>query len=99
MAAPLPKSGAATAKRKAELADWERQYGKLVDLTAFEREILPLIREVPLSQLVKTTGLSLRYILQIRRGKRVPHPRHWAALLAAAGVRRSAAARRRGRTV
>jgi hypothetical protein len=62
-----------------ELAEWEQQYGKLVDLTAFQREILPLIQDVPLSLLVKATGLSLRYVSQIRRGERVPHPRHWHA--------------------
>jgi CRISPR-associated endonuclease Cas1 len=74
------KRGAATAKRKRELADWEQQYGKLVDLSAFAREVLPLIREVPLSRLVRATGLSLRYCSQIRRGEKVPHPRHWEAL-------------------
>lgn len=73
------RRGAATSKRKAELADWERQYGKLADLSAFEREILPRIQAVPLSRLVKATGLSLRYCSQIRRGEKVPHPRHWEA--------------------
>jgi hypothetical protein len=71
------KRGQVTADRKREIADWEARYGQLVDLSAFEREILPLIREVPLSQLVRATGLSLRYVSQIRRGERVPHPKHW----------------------
>ena len=35
------KRGATNARRKAELRDWEQQFGKLVDLSAFEREILP----------------------------------------------------------
>jgi CRISPR-associated endonuclease Cas1 len=78
------RRGASTAKRKRELAQWEQQHGKLVDLSAFEREILPLIREAPLSQLVSATGLSLRYCSQIRRGERVPHPRHWEAFREAA---------------
>ena len=70
------KRGAANARRKAEIRNWEQQYGKLTDLSAFEREILPLIQNVPLSRLAKTTGLSLRYVSQIRRGERTPHPRH-----------------------
>src|SRR5262249_55303226 len=41
----------------------------LTDLSYFGREILPLIQNVPLSQLVKATGLSLRYVSQIRRGE------------------------------
>ena len=71
------KRGQATADRKRETAVWEARHGRLIDLTAFRREILPLIQEVPLSRLVKETGLSLRYVSQIRRGERVPHPKHW----------------------
>jgi CRISPR-associated protein Cas1 len=73
------KRAATNMRRKAELREWEQQYGKLIDLTAFQREVLPLIRDVPLSRLAKATGLSLRYVSQIRRGERVPHPRHWEA--------------------
>jgi hypothetical protein len=67
-------------RRQLETAEWGRQYGKPVDLSAFQRDILPHIQEVPLSRLVKATGLSLRYCSQIRRGEKVPHPRHWEAL-------------------
>jgi CRISPR-associated endonuclease Cas1 len=70
--------------RKREAREWDQKHGKLVDLSSFEREILPLIRGVPLSRLQKATGLSLRYVSLIRRGERVPHPRHWQALLEAA---------------
>ena len=57
--------------------------GKLVDLSAFERDILPLIQRVPLSRLRAATGLSLRYVSLIRRGERTPHPRHWQAFIKA----------------
>jgi hypothetical protein len=56
--------------------EWEERHGKLVDLSAFQRDILPLIQEIPLSRLQKATGLSLRYVSLIRRGERTPHPRH-----------------------
>ncbi len=83
LAAPLTSSKSEARRDdyepKAELAAWERQHGKLIDPSAFEREILPLIQNVPLSRLARASGLSLRYISQIRRGERVPHPRHWAA--------------------
>jgi hypothetical protein len=49
----------------------------------FRREILPLIQEVPLRRLVEATGLSLRYCSLIRRGERIPHPRHWHVLASA----------------
>jgi CRISPR associated protein Cas1 len=73
------RRGAATARRKAEIAEWENEYGKLVDPTTFERAILPMIKHIPLSQLQRATGLSLRYVSQIRRGERTPHARHWQA--------------------
>jgi hypothetical protein len=64
--------------------EWDEQHGKLVDLSAFQRDILPLIQGVPLSRLQRATGLSLRYVSLIRRGERTPHPRHWQALLSTA---------------
>jgi CRISPR-associated endonuclease Cas1 len=64
-------------KRQLEAAAWEQQHDKAIDPTDFEREILPLLQGVPLSRLAQLTGLSLRYVSLIRRGERVPHPRHW----------------------
>ena len=77
--------GHATAQRKAEIVAWESEYGKLIDLSAFEREILPKIQAVSLSRLQRATGLSLRYVSQIRRGEKRPHPRHWPQFAAACG--------------
>jgi hypothetical protein len=82
--AAAKRRGRSIVDRKRAIQEWEREFGKVVDLTAFEREVLPLIREIPLSRLVEATGLSLRYCSQIRRGERVPHPRHWAKLREAA---------------
>jgi hypothetical protein len=61
--------------------EWDEGHGKLVNLSAFQRDILPLIQSVPLSRLQRATGLSIRYVSLIRRGKRTPHPRHWGAFL------------------
>jgi hypothetical protein len=63
---------------------WNEKRGKLSGLTAFQRDTLPLIQNVPLSRLQQATGLSLRYVSLIRRGERTPHPRHWQALEEAA---------------
>jgi hypothetical protein len=46
------------------------------------REILPAIQALPLSDLVRATGLTHSYLSKVRRGEKVPHPRHWPALLA-----------------
>jgi hypothetical protein len=81
------RRAARNVQRKRENKEWEMTYGKVMDMSTFAREILPLIRAVPLSQLMRATGLSLRYCSQIRRGEKTPHPRHWAALLAAGSGR------------
>jgi hypothetical protein len=78
------RRGEATASRKREIAEWEREYGRLTDLKVFSEKILPTIQAVPLSKLVRATRLSLRYCSQIRRGERVPHPKHWEAFRVAA---------------
>ena len=78
------RRGKANAQRKQELREWEELSGKLTDISAFKREILSAIADVPLSKLQRATGLSLRYVSQIRRGEKTPHPKHWAALVAAA---------------
>jgi hypothetical protein len=63
---------------------------QLVDLSAVQRDILPLIQEIPLSRLRRATGLSLRYVSLIRRGERTPHPRHWEAFASIRGVESAA---------
>lgn len=77
----------ANVSRKTEIRESDERFGKLTDVSAFQRDILPLIRDVPLSQLVRATGLSLRYCSLIRPGQMVPHPRHWVAFAAVAGNR------------
>jgi CRISPR-associated endonuclease Cas1 len=74
---------ASNVERKRDAREWDERYGKLTDLSAFQREILPLIQDVPLSRLQSATGLSLRYVSLIRRGEKTPHPRHWASFAAA----------------
>jgi CRISPR-associated endonuclease Cas1 len=71
---------ASNVERKRDAREWDKRYGELTDLSAFRREILPLIQDVPLSRLQRATGLSLRYVSLIRRGEKTPHPRHWQAL-------------------
>jgi hypothetical protein len=64
---------------------WEAEHGKPGDLSVFASGILPLLDGVPMSQLEHATGLSRRYLTVVRRGEKTPHPRHWQALLTAAG--------------
>jgi hypothetical protein len=59
------------------LAAWEVANGNTeLDEAAFTIEILPKIRGVSLS----ATRLSPQHCSPIRRGLKVPHPRHWESL-------------------
>jgi hypothetical protein len=58
---------------------WNRNNERLEPAT-FTNDILPLLQEVPLSEMAEATGLSKGYCSFIKRGTKIPHERHWAAL-------------------
>jgi CRISPR-associated endonuclease Cas1 len=82
------RRGETQARRQRERREWDEANSSSSDSERFQRKILPLIQGVPLSELVTATGLSLPYVSQIRRGEKIPHPRHWAALVAQASAER-----------
>ena len=61
-------------------AEWERRHTEKLDPAIFEKEIQPKLKTVSLLETMQATGLSRTYCGMIRRGVRVPHPRHWEAL-------------------
>ncbi len=73
--AAVKRGSVITARFKANAA-WDRD-NKRPDPVLFTEEILPLIKNIPLRKLQRATGLSIRYCSFIRRGLKVPHPRHW----------------------
>jgi hypothetical protein len=46
----------------------------------YRREIQPRLKEIPLSVLAPTLAISIPYAVDIRKGRRVPHSRHWKTL-------------------
>ncbi len=73
------KRGETNARHARDAAAWKQQAGPS-DTETFVRDILPRLQGVPLSRMAEATGLSLRWCSLIRRGIRVPHPRHWGPL-------------------
>lgn len=72
------KRAAALHKRQQEETAWEAaRAGEEFDDAVFTREILPRLQSVSLGTLAKATGLSVQYCGLVRRGLKVPHPRHW----------------------
>jgi CRISPR associated protein Cas1 len=70
----------ATKRNEREIGAWEARHPEPHDPEVFRREIAPRLKHLTGGELVEVTGLSLVYCNQIRRGARVPHPRHWKAL-------------------
>ncbi len=77
------KMGKANAQRMREVRAWDREHER-ADPVVFRREILPGLQGIPLRRLAKATGLSVQHCGLVRRGLRVPHPRHWSVLAALA---------------
>jgi hypothetical protein len=69
--------GAKNAAHQKAVKAWN---GERPESEVFTAEILPGLRDIPLSALADATGLSEHYCSLIRLGKRVPHPRHWEKL-------------------
>ena len=60
---------------------WERANPKeSLPEVSYEREILPGLKGVLVEDIQRATGLSLTYCAEIRKGKVIPHRRHWEAL-------------------
>ena len=49
-------------------------------------QIQPRLAGLTLSVLSSTLGVSESYAVDIRTGKRIPHPRHWQALARLVGI-------------
>ena len=46
----------------------------------YVNEILPYLGDLMFRSIARATGLSTTDASMIKRGQRVPHPRHWDAL-------------------
>ncbi len=73
--------GAKNATHVTANATWDAGRPDAGDPTDFVRDVLPAVRAASVGQLAAASGLSLTYCSLIRRGLKVPHRRHWAALL------------------
>jgi CRISPR-associated endonuclease Cas1 len=61
---------AKTAWNRADLPTWP-------DKTTYLRDIQPKLETVTLSKLASRLGVSIPYAVDIRKGRKVPHERHW----------------------
>jgi CRISPR-associated endonuclease Cas1 len=48
---------------------------------AYREKIIPCLNKMPVKAIASALAVSLPYATDIRRGKRIPHPRHWQMLV------------------
>lgn len=58
-----------------------------LDRETYCREIQPRLKSITLSVLASKLGISIPYAVDVRAGRRVPHPRHWLTLARLADVK------------
>jgi len=82
-------------ERRAETQRWHRSakagwknsdLPPWLDKEFYLREIQPQLKRLTLSVLASKLNISIPYAVDIRRGRRVPHPRHWHTLAGLVGV-------------
>ena len=69
--------------RKQTTAVWRWKESDLppwLNRNVFIRKIQPRLKDISPSQIKSTLEISMPYAIDIRKGRRVPHPRHWQAL-------------------
>ena len=75
------RRGQANRRHQLAVSRWNEQHPS-PSRRLYDDEILPSLAKIRLELIAEATGLSLGYCSFIRRGLRVPHPRHWESLLA-----------------
>jgi len=78
-ASRLRHVAAIRAWKPSDLPEWLSQ-------ETYRRDILPRLAPLKLPTLMAAMGISKPYAINIRSGKRIPHPRHWELLAKLAGL-------------
>jgi hypothetical protein len=53
---------------------------------AYSQKIEPLLAKVKTASIASALGVTWAYAAEIRKGKRLPHPRHWQKLAELVGI-------------
>ncbi|MHB8148380.1 MAG: hypothetical protein ACYDGM_14120, partial [Vulcanimicrobiaceae bacterium] len=76
------RRGEANAEHHRHNREWAKEHPEQHDRAWFLREVTPKLDTFSLNAIAQATGLSLAGCSRFRAGSRVPHPRHWSALIA-----------------
>jgi hypothetical protein len=85
---PEAENRRAESARRSAIAQWHWDPSTLpawLTQETYVNTIHPLLARVPVTVIVSAVGVSRSTAAEFRRGRRIPHPRHWLALAELAG--------------
>jgi hypothetical protein len=56
---------------------WEATNSPPMTEAEYREQVLPTLHQIPNRVLAAVLGVSKGYVAQVKKGKRVPHLRHW----------------------
>jgi hypothetical protein len=81
------RRGTTQTKQRRALRDWNPDaHPNWLSEAVFRTQIQPLLSRIEVPRIAKSIDVSLPYATSIRRGDRLPHPRHWQNLANLTGV-------------
>jgi hypothetical protein len=81
------RRSATQTKQAQALREWNpSDLPKWLDEDAYHRDILPRLSKFTVKAIRLKLGVSHPYATLVRRGVKIPHPRHWLALARLTGV-------------
>jgi CRISPR-associated endonuclease Cas1 len=86
---PEAQARRAESARKNAIAQWHWDPSTLPEwLTqdSYANKIHPLLAKAPVTAIVSAIGVARSSAVEIRRGRRIPHPRHWLKLAELVGL-------------
>jgi CRISPR-associated endonuclease Cas1 len=82
------RRGATQAKQRMALRNWNAaSHPEWLSEHVFRTRIRPLLAQIEVPTLAKSIDVSKPYATSIRRGERLPHPRHWLTLASLVGLK------------
>jgi hypothetical protein len=83
------RRGATQAKQRRALRNWNPDTPpEWLNETVFRNRVQPLLLRIEVSRIAEAIDVSHPYATSIRRGDRLPHPRHWQSLANLTGANR-----------
>lgn len=82
------RRGATQTRQQVALKNWDpNSLPSWLTEEVFRKRVQPLLAQFQVPRIAESIGISQPYATSIRRGERLPHPRHWLTLASLVGLK------------